>query len=204
MHESRIGIRAEEALHPEVPLVDLLALPRLQIARDASVPGRTRNDDQRNIDDRTDLEQQALGQQSFVDGLMNLVSPLVFSQRMDDAMKGRLTRRDARPRHPAPQPHEPREEGYVHTLPANETTLNVGHDPCQEMAGMIGPCPRRGRLRPSRRQSRVSLGKPNTRRSRTRVAGRWPESIITDCSNPSPIGPWAKQSIPGQRMNPPL
>jgi hypothetical protein len=67
MHQVRLSIHATMALHAVVPLVALLGLMHLRVALAGAVLGRTGRGNQRGIDHRTALEQQALGRQRGVD-----------------------------------------------------------------------------------------------------------------------------------------
>ena len=67
VHQPRLGIHADVRLHPEVPLVALLGLVHIGVARLVLVLGRTGRGDDGRIDDRAGAHQQPLLAQVRVD-----------------------------------------------------------------------------------------------------------------------------------------
>ena len=68
VNQAGIGVHANVRLHPEEPLLALLALVHLRVALATGVLGRARRRDQRGIDHRAAAQHQALGTQQQVDG----------------------------------------------------------------------------------------------------------------------------------------
>lgn len=68
VHKTRVGIHTDVGIHPEEPLVALLALVHLRGALPVLVLGRTQCSDQRGIDHRAGVEQQAVDQREDLIG----------------------------------------------------------------------------------------------------------------------------------------
>lgn len=85
VHQARIHIDSNVRHHPEVPLVALLGLVHLGVSFTAAVLGRTRGSDQRGIDHRAALEQQALGRQRGVDGGQDLQAQVMGFEQVAKA-----------------------------------------------------------------------------------------------------------------------
>jgi len=110
VYQARFSVHADVALHREVPLLALLALPHLRVAFTAAVPGRTRRRDQRGIDHRAALEHQTLGAQQLVDRLQDLFGQLVLLQYMAEPQDGRFV---GQPVIPTAQPGEVPEQRHI-------------------------------------------------------------------------------------------
>ena len=109
MHQARVGVHADVGLHSKEPLVALLALVHLRIALTVLVLGRAGRCDQRGIDHRAGLEQQALAAQQIVDQRQDLIGQLVLLQQMTESKDGALIRQAAVPTQAGELP----EQGHV-------------------------------------------------------------------------------------------
>ncbi len=92
MHQPAVSVDTDVGFHSEVPLIALLGLVHLGIARARAVLRRTGSCNQRGIDHRAALEQQPLVQKDCVDRGENLRAQIVRFEQMPKAQDGRLVR----------------------------------------------------------------------------------------------------------------
>jgi hypothetical protein len=81
MGQSRISINTDVRLHTKMPLISLLGLVHLRVARPIFVFRRAGGFDDRRIYDRTFFEQQSFGRQNGVDGGEDSLGEIVFFQQ---------------------------------------------------------------------------------------------------------------------------
>ena len=94
MHQPGLGIDADVRLHPEVPLVALLRLVHLGVARLGAVLGRRGRGNERRINDRALAHHQAsLGQMRLDDLEDFLREPVRLEQATKPQQRGRVGRR---------------------------------------------------------------------------------------------------------------
>ena len=85
VNPAAVGVDTDVALHAEVPLVALLGLVHLGIARARVVLRRTGRGDQRGVHSRSFLEHQPLGRQRGVHRFKHLRCQLVLLQKVPKA-----------------------------------------------------------------------------------------------------------------------
>ena len=90
VHQARVSIRADMGFHAMVPLVALLGLVHLRIARACAVLSGTGRCDQGGVDHRALLEQQTLFGQRGVDRGQNLKAQIVRFEQVAKAQDGAL------------------------------------------------------------------------------------------------------------------
>jgi len=89
MGQSRISINTDVRLHTKMPLISLLGLVHLRVARPIFVFRRAGGFDDRRIYDRTFFEQQSFGRQNGVDGGEDSLGEIVFFQQATELEQGR-------------------------------------------------------------------------------------------------------------------
>ena len=102
VHQTAVSIHAHVRLHPETPLIALLARMHLWVA--LAIPGlrRTRRGNKRCVHGAALPEQQALTAQQLIDSRQHAIGQLVFLQPVAKSEDGALVRQ-APVRHPAGQ-----------------------------------------------------------------------------------------------------
>ncbi len=95
MHQTRIGIDANVRLHTEVPFIILFDLMHFRIALAALIVRRRGRSDQRGIDHRAFLKQQAGLGQVGVDHLKKLLGQSVFFEQVAKAQDADAIRQTA-------------------------------------------------------------------------------------------------------------
>ena len=90
MHQPGGGIHADVRLHPEVPLVALLARMHLRVALAVLVLRRTWRGNERRVHCAALLEQQALPAQQIIDSRQDAIGQLVFLQPVAKPKNGAL------------------------------------------------------------------------------------------------------------------
>lgn len=91
MHQTRVGIDADMRLHAKMPFVALLRLMHLGIAAVPGVPGRRRRLDNRRIDQRAFLHQQAAFAQRNADLVEQLARQVMLDQQAAELLqRGRV------------------------------------------------------------------------------------------------------------------
>jgi len=92
VRQARVGVDADVALHPEVPLVAFFCLVHLGVARAADVLGGVGGGNQRGVHHRVGFEQHALGCQVGVDGGQNLRAQVLSFEQVAKPKDGALNR----------------------------------------------------------------------------------------------------------------
>ena len=95
VHQARVGVHPEVGLHPEEPLIAILALVHLEVSLAVLVFRRTRRCDQRGIDHRAGFQQQALAAQQIFQQRQDLVSQLALLQQMPESKNSALVGKPA-------------------------------------------------------------------------------------------------------------
>ncbi len=90
VHQSRVEVGADVRLHAEVPVLALLRLMHLGVARAGAVLGGTGRRDQGGVDHAAALEQQPLAAERGVDGGQDLLGQAVLLEQVAEAQDGAL------------------------------------------------------------------------------------------------------------------
>ena len=96
MYYSRLSVRSDVYLHPEVPLIPLLRLTHLRVSLSCTILRRRWRLNNARVHDRSLPKPQSLGLQMTVDLLEQTLSQLVLFQQMAEVQNRRLVRERAR------------------------------------------------------------------------------------------------------------
>ena len=145
VHQSRVSIHANVRLHPEVPLVALLARMHLRVALAVLVLRRTWRGNERRVHCAALLEQQALPAQQIIDSRQDAIGQLVFLQPVAKPKNGALIGQAGKLTEPgklAVQRHV--KEGFLHrrvrqAAPIAEENACAALSPRQRVGDLYDP-----------------------------------------------------------------